>query len=1099
MSRTVSGPGTDAPTRDGLPVLVGPGRTTKEVLEAKFGPLELLGIGGYGEAWLARNGRVIKSTSSAAETHCVRTILENNLKSPWLPRLYHAGWFEWVRFTYCPEDSWEDIPEDCPSAGYGPVFWYEREAVNHFPLAVAELALDIYRYGYEEAAKRNPGRKKGKPAEQWKNAARIVRAISTAMKELPRSPGLAPIDAALKNWGVTASGRIVLRDLACGTADLMFDDEEQNSEVDVMDWPPPSLWDGVKVPRTVKGPPPPELREGLDLTSADAFRESLRRLAPERIAALDAAIKQADHDVRFPGPGWKALYHGAPTKLAARIEQSGFQLGPGQRTMGFMDAPYTVQNKAIFLTDSKPLAAFFGSNRAEHPSDYRVIECSADVSKVLDAEKMPKELRALGRRLIKAWEGSAPKRIPQSQFWWLLDQPEFVDALKAAGYTGMHFPETRAIRRESGSLEGRTWALLDPGAIRIRRRVGIYGLDRIRQWLLSTRQGTTGGPPPDELLILQVTHPDLDTDPKLWGAAIAQNRREEAVVSDAFKRLLAERKAIEITDPQRSLVLLAMQQTDGVIRVGRFDARGPSGHQEIPPGEKQGHELVKEVTQNLRHYPDDRTITIHVIPPSRSIVDFWMRQPLGKWGAQVLRVVQHSNELRMQGRYEEAHEYDRTEMEKIGPQPEEVPLPDTVGGIHYPELRRHLEGQPRRVAPDQPARLSPGQTREALEDARYQTFRKEVIAAGELRAEGPYAYNTAIRPVLMRFLEPFGVMGSLMAARVALEIAIPYWPARLPAWRELSATELERLQKAQRTEELGSDYGPFRVLTYARWRTDEGRSYDERPLPPSQMGFAGVGHATAHDYWDWPEEESSIADQIGFLGYEVGRVFHTAWLGDSSAELTEEERKTFPIQLRLAATASLLSLMRLGALVHRSPRKGELDMLDRWWSEFHRRLAVRDPGQLTEPRWMETTSGPSEERLTRRDEQMASAALGRILMPWREEKETGRGTITLEFPTFTEDWTWIAFEGKQIGAANRAGRILLDLPSNPAAGIAWFTENDQPKISSYWTEELLRRHGALRKLIEVYRQIVSPEVIMVGPFSRAGRLAAEKLADKIEE
>lgn len=681
--------------------------------------------------------------------------------------------------------------------------------------------LRRYLHGYADARKMHPGLE-NKKGEQWKNAARIVRTIARGMQEMPKRPGLAPLDACMKNWGLTNGGHVVLRDLACGTADLMFDDAEQNEVVDVVEWPPPTLWDGVRVPATVKGPLPSGLLTGLDLTSVETFKASLRRVPPEQVAALDAAVKEANRQIMFPGPGWKTLWHGAPTKIADQIESHGFRLGPGRRSLGFLGADYEVENLAVFLSDTKELARYFGSNRSEHPMDYQVMECSADVSKVVAAEELPSPLNTLAHRLIQQDGASKASRISHDRMWWLMDQRPFVAGLKAAGYTGMSFPETREIRREAQSPDGRTWALLIPDAIRLRRRDTIHGLDRILGWLQGQAGLSISGPPPRPA-DLTITHPDIRSDPKTWGPAIEQARRERQIVADVLAQMLTERRALEVTDPRHSVVLVLMRQADGVIRVGRFDSRGPVGHQEIPPGPKQWLELAAELERTLASHPDKQTTTIRLVPPERSIVDFWMKQPLGRWGTQVLRIVQQSNELRAKGQYEEAHTYERAEMEKIGPQPEEVPLPDTVGG----------------------------------------------------------------------------------------------------------------------------------------------------PLGDKQN--------------------------------------------------------------------------------------------------------------------------------TARDERLGNAAYARILTPWRDEAETGRGTITLEFPTFTEDWDWITFEGKQIGTANRAGRLLLDLPRNPAAGIAWFTENGQAKISSYWVEELLRRHGVLRKLLEVYRQIIFPTVIMVGPFSRAGRKAAEVLADKIEE
>ena len=77
--------------------------------------------------------------------------------------------------------------------------------------------------------------------------------------------------------------------------------------------------------------------------------------------------------------------------------------------------------------------------------------------------KAPSKLKLKAKELLVPYSGE--ERINQSNVWWLLDQPEFVDVIKQLGYTGTYFKETIAIRREAGDLNALTYFIIRPDEI----------------------------------------------------------------------------------------------------------------------------------------------------------------------------------------------------------------------------------------------------------------------------------------------------------------------------------------------------------------------------------------------------------------------------------------------------------------------------------------------------------------------------------------------------------------------------------------------------------------------------------------------------------
>lgn len=132
------------------------------------------------------------------------------------------------------------------------------------------------------------------------------------------------------------------------------------------------------------------------------------------------------------------------------------------------------------------------------------------------------------------------------------------------------------------------------------------------------------------------------------------------------------------------------------------------------------------------------------------------------------------------------------------------------------------------------------------------------------------------------------------------------------------------------------------------------------------------------------------------------------------------------------------------------------------------------------------------ERVTR--ERVHEALLG--------ERITRREPVEISLVGAPEMWELIFTTGKNIGGA-RAGRILIVLPKggveDPLAGLAYAVEYDRPYVHHIWVDSDARGRGLSQVLFDAYRSEVSPELVVVGPFTKAGRAAAERAGATIEE
>jgi len=221
----------------------------------------------------------------------------------------------------------------------------------------------------------------------------------------------------------------------------------------------------------------------MDLSSFDAFMASIKKVPRDQVKDLNDVMQAVIAASHRPGPGYIELYHGTPHEVADLIQKDGFRLTKGQRSLGFLGATYSVDNQGIFLTDSKPLAHYFGANRADGSANYRLLTCYVDATHILDAASPPRDIVRLGLDLL-ARDGQKYTRIPIHRWWWLLDRPEFVDALKARGYTGVRFKEDTATRRAAGTMDGHTYFVFDPASIIIKGRDGINTVKDFYDWLI---------------------------------------------------------------------------------------------------------------------------------------------------------------------------------------------------------------------------------------------------------------------------------------------------------------------------------------------------------------------------------------------------------------------------------------------------------------------------------------------------------------------------------------------------------------------------------------------------------------------------------------
>jgi uncharacterized protein YbcV (DUF1398 family) len=153
------------------------------------------------------------------------------------------------------------------------------------------------------------------------------------------------------------------------------------------------------------------------------------------------------------------LYHGTPDDIDT------FRLTKGVRSTGVLGGNTEVDNLGVFLTDNKKLADFFGNNRAEgkYTSRYNTYTVYVDLGRVLDSQNIPPNLKKIANLELYNYHGKR-QNISPTNFWWLLDNPEFINEVKKS-YDTIVFDEQKKVFKLANLNSGRTYFILDPNRI----------------------------------------------------------------------------------------------------------------------------------------------------------------------------------------------------------------------------------------------------------------------------------------------------------------------------------------------------------------------------------------------------------------------------------------------------------------------------------------------------------------------------------------------------------------------------------------------------------------------------------------------------------
>ena len=200
---------------------------------------------------------------------------------------------------------------------------------------------------------------------------------------------------------------------------------------------------------------------------------SNRDKIPELQRQLDIEIEKQKEKYKesiaaFP----KVLYHGTTIEIANSIAEEGFKITEGLRA-GILGSNVSVQNQAIFLSDTKDLATSFGKNRTSSGRQYVVLEVRSSINNTLDMTKwsasIPLSLRRLMLSELSEWEGERITRPRQEDFHWFLDQESIVSEIKKMGYDSVKFSESTSTKKSFGLPKdsGYTYAVFDPAKLEV--------------------------------------------------------------------------------------------------------------------------------------------------------------------------------------------------------------------------------------------------------------------------------------------------------------------------------------------------------------------------------------------------------------------------------------------------------------------------------------------------------------------------------------------------------------------------------------------------------------------------------------------------------
>ena len=222
------------------------------------------------------------------------------------------------------------------------------------------------------------------------------------------------------------------------------------------------------------------VQEAKKYKSADEFIESLKQKTNEekkKIIEMLETMNNEKYTNFSKNSKIKKLYHWTNKDF------DNFELTDGHRT-GFMGSTYLVKNKAIFLSEDKQLARFYGENRSDVlGGKMKLLEVYPDIRNPLDLTKViDKNIKKKALELIKEYDGEKRNSIPIKYQEWLLDSEEFIKVLKENWYDSVRFNEWASFKSGNNSIKNKeniTVAVLDPSKLLIYKPASTSQLKQI--------------------------------------------------------------------------------------------------------------------------------------------------------------------------------------------------------------------------------------------------------------------------------------------------------------------------------------------------------------------------------------------------------------------------------------------------------------------------------------------------------------------------------------------------------------------------------------------------------------------------------------------
>lgn len=172
----------------------------------------------------------------------------------------------------------------------------------------------------------------------------------------------------------------------------------------------------------------------IDLARDPEFLAKLKKLDGEQQKRFFARLEELEKEKYGERIGTKnpvMLYHGSPHDLKELKATEGQRANTA--LFGFN---YPVQNQGAFLSDSPRVARYFGQNRAEHAGQAQVHKVYANLDKIIDLTGKP-------------------------GIWRRLDDPKYVEKIKAKGYHGAKFREDAHVRKATDP-KAHSYIIFDP-------------------------------------------------------------------------------------------------------------------------------------------------------------------------------------------------------------------------------------------------------------------------------------------------------------------------------------------------------------------------------------------------------------------------------------------------------------------------------------------------------------------------------------------------------------------------------------------------------------------------------------------------------------